>query len=230
MDARTNPGRPGSRRSQALNNRSVAVLVAVVCAVAAGVLIYLAVHKNKTSPPPVATEITVYQAKKFIPAGTPQALVAQEGMLKAVTVPTGQVVLGAITDPGAITGEVAATPIAVGQQVTAADFTHANVTISSYLSGSERAIAFALDPVHGLTAYIGQGNTVDIMGQTGGKSELLAQNVTVLANAGGDVILRVTDKQALMLASATGVSSLWLTLRPVTGGTESVRVGSAESS
>ena len=225
-DVRTNPGRPGSRRP-ALDSRTTPLLIAVVCAAIAGVLIYLFVHKNNaTTPPP--TEVTVYQAKQYIPAGTPEALVAQREMLKAVQVPSNQVVLGAITDPGAITGEVSAAPISAGQQVTAAEFTHSVVTISSYLSGDERAIAFALDAVHGLTGYIAQSSVVDIMGQAGGKTELLAQNVTVLANAGGDVVLRVTDRQALMLASATGVSSLWLTLRPVNGGKDSIRVGMTE--
>ena len=32
-----------------------------------------------------------------------------------------------------------------GQQVTAADFSHANITISAYLTGDQRAIAFSLD-------------------------------------------------------------------------------------
>jgi Flp pilus assembly protein CpaB len=228
-DIRTNPGRVGSRRSPGLNNRGASVAIAVVCAAAAGVLIYLFVSKNKNSTPPPTT-VTVYQATRYIAPGTPQALVAQDGMLKAVAVPSTQVIAGAITDPNEITGEVASAAIAPHQTITASDFTHSIVTISSYLRGDERAIAFALDPVHGLTAYIAQGSTVDIMGQSGGKTELLAQNVTVLANAGGDVILRVSDKQALMLSSATGVSSLWLTLRPVTGGSDSIRVGSVENS
>ena len=43
------------------------------------------------------------------------------------------------------------------------------------------------------------------MAQSGGKAEVVAQNVTVLANAGGDVVMRVTDKQALKLSSDTGV-------------------------
>jgi hypothetical protein len=68
------------------------------------------------------------------------------------------------------------------------------------------------------------------MGQAGGKTEMLAQNVTVLANASGDVVVRVTDKQALKLSSATGVSALWLTLRPASGAKDSVKLGTVEAS
>jgi len=225
MPATRTPGKPGSRRSQTLNSRGRSLLVAGACAVLAGVLIYLFVsHYNKSSNQTVA-QVTVYQASKYIPAGTPQALVAQQGLLKPVQVPSKQVPLGAITNPGEITGEVASAPITAGTTITTANFTHSAVTISSYLRGDERAVGFALDPPHGLTAYIAQGSTVDVMGQNQGTAEVLVQNVTVLANANGDVVLRVTDKQALALAAATGISNLWLALRPVTGATDSVKLG-----
>ena len=70
---------------------------------------------------------------------------------------------------------------------------------------------------------------MDIMGVDGSKSEMLAQNVSVIANANGDVVVRLSDKQALQLTSATGVSSLWLTLRPAAGAKDSVKVGTVEN-
>jgi hypothetical protein len=69
-----------------------------------------------------------------------------------------------------------------------------------------------------------------MMAQDGGRTEMVAQNVPVLANAGGDVVVRVTDKQALKLAADTGVASLWLTLRPASGAKESVKLGTVETS
>jgi Flp pilus assembly protein CpaB len=193
-------------------------------------LIYLFVsHYNKQTTPPAAA-VTVFEARRYVPRGTPQATVAAENLLKPVQVPAAQAVFGAISDPSAIVGEVSSGAIEAGQQVTAADFSHAIISISAYLRGDERAIAFALDATHGLTAYIAQGDTVDIMGQAGGKTEMLAQNVTVLANASGDVVVRVTDKQALKLSSATGVSALWLTLRPASGAKDSVKLGTVEAS
>lgn len=227
-DARTNVGRPGSRRSQTLNNRSTSLLVAVLCAVVAGVLIYLFVsHYNKNSTA-VATNATIYTATANIPKGTPQTVITQNGWLQASQVPSTQVTAASVTDPTQIAGQVSSAPILKGQAVTTSDFSVTNITIASYLNGNQRAIAFPFDASHGLTTYIAQGDTVDIMGQSGGNTEVLAQNVTVLANADGDVVLRVTDKQALNLAGDSGVSTMWLTLRPVTGAKDSVRVGSTE--
>lgn len=221
----------GSGRSSSLNSRGGALLIAVACAALAGLLIYLFVsHYNKKTNPPVAAAVTVFEARRYIPRGTPQASVAAQNLLKPVQVPAAQAVFGAISDPSAIAGEVSSGAIAAGQQVTAADFSHANITISAYLTGDQRAMAFSLDATHGLTTYIAQGDTVDIMAQDGGKAEMVAQNVTVLANAGGDVVMRVTDKQALKLSSDTGVSALWLTLRPASGAKDSVKLGTVETS
>ena len=229
--SRGSAGKLGSRRSSPLNSRGGALLIAVACAALAGLLIYLFVsHYNKKAAAPPAAAVTVFEARSYIPRGTPQVTVAAQNLLKPVQVPAAQAVFGAISDPSAIVGEVSTAAIAAGQQVTAADFSHANITISAYLRGDERAIAFSLDATHGLTAYIAQGDTVDIMAQSGGKTEMVAQNVTVLANAGGDVVMRVTDKQALKLSSVTGVSNLWLTLRPASGAKESVKLGTVETS
>ena len=229
--SRGNLGKVGSRRSPVLNSRGGALLIAVACAALAGLLIYLFVsHYNKKAAAPPPASVTVFEATRYIPRGTPQASVAAENLLKPVQVPAHQAVLGAISDPSEIVGEVSTGSIAAGQQVTAADFSHANITLASYLTGDQRAIAFSLDATHGLTAYIAEGDTVDIMAQAGGRTEMVAQNVPVLANAGGDVVVRVTDKQALKLASDTGVASLWLTLRPASGAKESVKLGTVETS
>lgn len=224
-------GKIGTRRSgSALANRRTSVLVAVLSAVLAGFLIYMFVSRSRgsgTAAPPA--EVTVYEATGYIPAGTPQSLVAKEGLIKAVQIPASAAVIGAISDPTAITGEVVAAPIASGQQVTATDFSHTNVTIGSYLAGDERAVAFSFDAYHGLTAYLQQGDTVDIIAATGTKTEIVAQDVTVLANASGNVVLRLSDKQSLAIIGASGVSTLWLELRPVTGSKSSVKVGTVET-
>ncbi|HZV27363.1 MAG TPA: Flp pilus assembly protein CpaB [Acidothermaceae bacterium] len=229
--SRGNLGKVGSRRSPVLNSRGGALLIAVACAALAGLLIYLFVsHYNKKAATPPPASVTVFEATRYIPRGTPQASVAAENLLKPVQVSAAHAVLGAISDPSEIVGEVSTGGITAGQQVTAADFSHANITLSSYLTGDQRAIAFSLDATHGLTAYIAEGDTVDIMAQSGGRTEIVAQNVPVLANAGGDVVVRVTDKQALKLAADTGVASLWLTLRPGSGAKESVKLGTVETS
>jgi Flp pilus assembly protein CpaB len=218
----------GSRRAgSSLVNRRTPVVIAIVSAVLAGFLIYLFVSHYHKSTVQAPTYATVFEADTYIPRGTPQSTVAAGGMLKAVRVPAAQA-LGAITDPSEIAGQVSSAGIESGTKITTSDFTTGNITIGSYLKGSERAVAFSLDAEHGLTSYVAQGDTVDVMGLSGGKAEMLAQNVSVIANTAGNVVLRVSDKTALQLASATGVSSLWLTLRPSAGAKDSVKVGTVE--
>ena len=230
MEAKGQSGRFGSRRSgPSISDRRTQVLIAVGSAVLAAVLIYLFVSHNKNSAAPVApAQATVLVAKKYIPAGVPASTVVSEGLVKPEQILVTQATTGAVSDTSLLSGEVSAAPIAPGQQISVADFSHENPTISAYLTGNERAVAFSLDATHGLTTYLQAGNTVDIMGLNGGKSEMLAQNVSVIANANGDVIVRLSDKQALQLTSATGVSSLWLTLRPAAGAKDSVKVGTVE--
>jgi hypothetical protein len=64
------------------------------------------------------------------------------------------------------------------------------------------------------------------MDDNGGTATVLAQNISVLANTGGDVVLRVSDRQALQLSAASDATKLWLTLRPSTQAAQSVQVGS----
>ncbi len=218
----------GSWTAQLLATRRGAMTVAALAAVLAGVLLYLFVQHYKSSSTPAAlapSNVDVFVATRYIPAGTPASTIAAEGLFRKTQVTTKQAVAGAIPDPSVIAGEVSATSIAPNQQVSATDFTHANVTIGAYLTGTQRAISIPLDAPHGLTSYLAAGNTVDVMDENSGSTTVLAQNVSVLANTGGDVVLRVTDRQALQISSASDATKIWLVLRPPTGAQDSVRIG-----
>lgn len=219
--------KPRAGRGLGLSNRRNAILVAVLSAVLAAALIYLFVsHYRKASPPAAPLETTVWVAAHNIPRGTPEATAAAAGLFKSMTLPVTQAVAGAIADPSVITGDAAAVPIVAGQQITVAEFTKTADTVSGDLTGTQRAVAFTFDSEHGLTSFLAAGNTVDIMGLSGGSSTMLLQNVPVLDNAGGLVVLKLTDRQALLITAATGTYSLWLTLRPSLNAKDSVQVGS----
>ncbi len=228
MEAHRHFGKAGSAgRKQGAASRRTSLLVALISALLAAGLIYLFVtHFKKAAAPAAPQETTVWVAKRYIPQGTPQSAIAAYGLLKPVQVPVGQAQVGAITDPSEITSEVASAPIAAGEQIKASEFTRPTASFSTVLAGNQRAVAFSMDAEHGLTTYLQPGNTVDIMGQAGGSTTLLAQNVTILDNSGGLVILRLTDRQALLITAATGTSSLWLSLRPSINAKNSIRVGS----
>lgn len=219
----------GNWTAQLLATRRGAMTVAAFAAVLAGFLMYMFVQHYKSNSttaaaPPV--NVDVFEATKYIPAGTPASSIASEGLLQRTQVSSKQAVAGAITDPSMIAGEVSSAGIEQGQQASAADFTHTTVTIGAYLTGTQRAISIPLDAPHGLTSYLAAGNTVDVMDDNGGTTTMLAQNVSVLENSGGDVVLRVSDRQALQISSASDATKLWLVLRPATQAAQSVQVGS----
>jgi Flp pilus assembly protein CpaB len=231
MEAHRHFGKPGAG-GRNLNNRRTAILVAAVSAVAAAGLIYLFVtHYRKNTPAVVVPQsATVWLASRYIPAGTPQNQIAAGGLLKSTQVPVSQVVAGAINDPSVVAGEATSVAIEAGQQVTAGDFTRTTVnSITTYLKGDQRGVAFTFDSEHGLTSYLQPSDTVDVMATSGGSTELLVKDITVIANTGGNVVLRLTDKQALLVTAAAGKYSLWLTMRPTIKATNSVQVGAVGS-
>jgi Flp pilus assembly protein CpaB len=217
-------GKAGSGRSGQGLNRRDSVMIALVAALIAGVLIYLFVsHYHKSSPVLAPTTATVFVAKQYIPAGTPEAAVIAGNLLRAEVVPSTQVIAGAISDPSAIAGQVAAASIAAGQQITLSDFTRTNVTISAYLTGDYRAIGLPIDAVHGLTADIGVGSKIDVVATGPGGSTELFENITVLANATSYVVLKLTQKQILELTNAEEQNlTIWFELRPLTGATHPI--------
>jgi Flp pilus assembly protein CpaB len=233
MEANRHFGRSvAGGRKQGLNNRPTAILVAAVSAVLAAALIYLFVtHYHKSAPVVVAPQnATVWLASHYIPADTPQSQIAAGGYLKSAVVPVTQVVAGAITDPSVVAGEATSVAIEAGQQVTAGDFTRTPVnSITTYLKGDQRGVAFTFDSEHGLTSYLQPNDTVDVMATSGGSTELLVKDITVIANSAGNVVLRLTDKQALLVTAASGKYSLWLTMRPTIKATNSVQVGAVGS-
>jgi Flp pilus assembly protein CpaB len=212
-----------------MNDRKTAFLVAGISAVLAAALIYLFVtHYDKKAPAPVvvAQDSTVLVAKQAIPSGTPETQLVADGLLAPRHVPQSQVVAGALSDPSVVVGQATSVAIPVGQQLTLGDFTKTPVNaLTSYLKGDQRGVAFTLDNEHGLTSFLQPNSTVDIMAVTSTSSQLLLKNVTIIENKGGLVVLRLTDKQALVVTAATTNHTLWLAMRPTVNATSSVKVG-----
>jgi Flp pilus assembly protein CpaB len=205
----------------------------VLSAVLAAGLIYLFVthYKKNTAPTAVApAQATVWETTRPIPKGTPAAVIAAKGYIKQTQISAATATsIGAIADPSQVLIEATTAQLAVGQTLTAADFAKTPALLAADLSGNQRAVAFSFDSEHGLTSWITPGNTVDIMLQKGTKSELVEQNVTVLENVQGLVVLKLTDKQALLLTGFSGRGSLWLSLRPALSAKDSIRLYSQGS-
>jgi Flp pilus assembly protein CpaB len=222
------------------SSRRGTTLIAVGAAVLAGILLFAFVQSYRNSVNSTAASTSVFVASSYIPRGASASLIASGQLLQRTTVKSNAVKAGAITDPSVLHGEVAATDIYPGQQLTAADFTVAGgTTIASDLTGTDRAIAVPVDSAHGLVGFVRAGDRIDVYSSfagTGARGAVtpLAQNVLVLSapggggagvvgggGAGGNIVLRVSTKIAQQLAYIADNGKVWITLRPPVGAVNS---------
>lgn len=221
-----------------LSSRRSTTLIAVGAAVLAGIVLFAFVQKYRKHAG-AATTSPVLISTAFIPRGASADVIASSGMLQRTTVTSSQLKTDAITDPATLHGETAVTNVYPGEQLTAQDFSAGNVSITSDLTGTDRAVAVPIDAAHGLVGFVRAGDRVDVLGSFTGSGAArsgavtpLAENVLVLnAPSGGsgigsgsnsDVVLRVSDRVALTLAYAADNGKVWITLRPPVEAKQSV--------
>jgi Flp pilus assembly protein CpaB len=232
----------GNRPGQMFSSRRGGLAVAAIAALLAGLLLFLFVQKYKKSVNGSTTATPVFVARGFIPRGTPASVIASGQLLQRTAVAESKVQAGAIADPSLVKGQVAVNDIYPGQQLRAIDFTRANVTIASELTGTARAVAVPVDSPHGLVGFVHSGDHVDVLASFSGAGSgargavtTLVQGALVLSSGGGGgggvvggnnnnnvIVLRVTDKVAEQLAFAADNGKVWVTLRPPTGALQSV--------
>lgn len=230
----------GRRRSlkDMTSTKEGSVTLAVGAAIIAGLLILVFVKAYKDNVNGDNASESVFVARALIPKGSSASIIASQQLLQRTSLKGKDVKSGAIKDPSTIAGQVAAQDIAPGQQITSSSFTSGGEGVASQLAGTDRAIAIPVDAAHGVNSQVHAGDHVDVLvgftasGATGGQPSLrtLLQNITVLSGvsstggsvsnnggAGGNVILRATDRQAALLAFAADNGRIWLTLRPPAG-------------
>jgi pilus assembly protein CpaB len=227
------------------SSRGGTIAVAAGAAVLAGILLFLFVQRYRSSVNSSATSTPVFVATSYIPRGTSASLIASGKLMQRAMVKQDQVRPSAIADPSTVHGEVTATDIYPGQQLTAAEFTAAGVTIASQLTGGDRAIAIPVDSSHGLVGYVQPGDHVDVLASFGASNahaavNVVAQNVLVLSaptgggggglggggGGNGNLVLRVDEKTAQILAFDADNGRVWITLRPPVGAISGIQGGS----
>jgi Flp pilus assembly protein CpaB len=207
--------------------RGGAVLIGGVAAVLAAILLIVYLRSYRSSVNSGTRPMTVLVAKSLIPKGTAGNLIAQESLYQVTTVPRSQLKTLAISDPAALSDRIAAADIFPGQQLTQPDFTTEGAgSVSSTLTGVQRAIAVPVDSTHGVAGTVQAGDHVDIYVAVNSTTQgpvlkLLVPNVLVIippgANGAGNAVLQVTTKQAPIFAYAADNARLWFVLRPVVG-------------
>jgi Flp pilus assembly protein CpaB len=211
------------------STRRGSVLVGAAAAVIAGIVLIVYLHQYRNSVNSTQAPAAVLVASQLIPKGTPGDLVGSSNQFQVGSVPKGQLAIGALTDPAALTGRIAVRDIYAGQQLTAADFLYTSPdALQNKISGTDRAMNVSIDPQHGMIGLIGTGDRIDIfvglnkLGTNGGEPviKLLLSNVLVLRaplGGGGMYTLRVPQAQAAWLSYAADNGRLWFVLRPASG-------------
>lgn len=210
-----------------LATRRGALALAVVCAlVAAGVLIY-ALGQYRHAVSTGAKQDTVLVATSPIKEGTAASVIAAQRLYKVTPVLEGQVSKGAIVNAATLSGQIAATNILPGQQLTSADFTTAAVSyggVVAALAPSERAVSVTLDGQHGLGDVLQAGDHVDVYGSytvsgSGTVVTLLAADAVALktpstsTGSSGTVLLGLSMQLAPRILWVADNGRVWLVLR-----------------
>ena len=209
--------------------RRGSLLVGAAAAVLAGLILFVYLHAYRNSLNSTAAPASVLVAKNLIQKGTPGDIIGTSDQFQVASVPKGQLQVGALTDPAALSGRVAATDIYPGQQLTETSFAYAAPgTLQTKITGTDRAIALSIDAEHGMIGQISAGDHVDIFigfalqgaGGTQPVIKLLMADVLVLRAplaGNGQVTLRAPMRQAAQLAYAADNGHLWFVLRPASG-------------
>ena len=210
--------------------RRGSLLVGAAAAVLAGIILLAYLHQYRNSVNSASAPVSVLVAKNLIQKGTPGDIIGTSSQFQVASVPKGQLQVGALTDPAALSGRVAVTDIYPGQQLTAAYFAYAPPgTLQTKISGSDRAISVQIDAEHGMVGQIGAVDHIDIFvgvnrlgsGGTQPIIKLLMEDITVLraplGTGAGLYTLRATGRQAAVLAYASDNGKLWFVLRPASG-------------
>ena len=133
--------------------------------------------------------VPVLVAKSLIPKGTPGTTVATKGLYQSTSVPTDSVQPGAISDPNAALRPARGLGYlpwlaADRQQLLGRGVRRLN----AQLTGRDRAVTMAIDPVRGSLANVASGDHVDIYTQVnrngGAVIQLFRSSVLVLQAPG----------------------------------------------
>jgi Flp pilus assembly protein CpaB len=212
-----------TRRGMLLLGGGAALLAAII------LIVYLKNYRSNINS--ANATVSVLVAKNLIQKGSPGNLVATNRQYQVSAISQKELLVGAISDPGALRGLVATHDIYPGEQLTATDFAPlAPGSLQTDLSGNQRAIAVPIDAAHGMTGQIGAGDHVDVFvgvnqaGAGGARPviKLIIADALVLRTPttgapAGTVVLRGSGRQTAALAFAADNGKLWLVLRPATG-------------
>jgi Flp pilus assembly protein CpaB len=242
------PMRSGGHRSQELgivgNRRALIAAAAIILASAAGILVYFYVSAADQRAEDKVDLVQAYVATTDIPKGTTGDRALADGLIDIEEVLRGSVPPSAVTDSSVLGGKVAATTISARQFITDASFVSAaeggGGSLAASIGDRNRvAVTISVDAARGVANQIAPGDRVDILVVNEGAAGYILQDVKVLAvgqetaasAAGGNgqpspaaassglITFELSPDDAAQVVSANQSGTLYLTLKPLTGGT-----------
>jgi Flp pilus assembly protein CpaB len=241
------PMRSGGHRSQELgivgNRRALIAAAAIVLAAAAGVLVYFYVAAADQRAEDKVSMVQAYVATSDIPKGTTGDRALADGLIDIEEVLRGSVPPSAVTDSSLLDGKVAASAISARQFITDASFVSpaegGGGSLAAAIGDRGRvAVTISVDAARGVAGQIAPGDRVDILVVNEGAAGYILQDVKVLAvgqetaasAAGGNgqpsqtaaqsglITFELSPEDAAQVVSANQSGTLYLTLKPITGG------------
>lgn len=231
------------------SSRRGTLTIAFASTALAALILVVALHKYRQSVEAKGRPATVLVASRFIEKGTSGAAIGVGQYFTTSRLPEKQVAQGALASSAALHGEVAATDIYPGQQLTAADFVGGGLFYSK-LPPNQRAVSVPVDAAHGMVGNIQNGDRADVFASFPRENlrppfvRLLAPDVVVLdagqrtsgglasvgvSNDKANVVLEVNAHQAAELAFSADNGKVWLVLSPAHGSRVGKEVVSASS-
>jgi Flp pilus assembly protein CpaB len=220
------------------STRRGTITLALTCALIAAGILAFALHKYRQSVATAGKPVTVLVANRFIEKGTSGASIGVGQYFRLAKVSEKQVAAGSLSSSASLHGEVAATDIYPGQQLTASDFVGGGLFYSK-LPRNLRAVSVPVDVSHGMIGNIQTGDRADVYASFASEPNkpaflrLIAPNVVVLdaghvassaglaaigtANQSSNVVLEVGVHQAAELAFSADYGKVWLVLSPARG-------------
>jgi Flp pilus assembly protein CpaB len=215
-----------------LSTRRGTFIVGGIAAALAAIVLLVYLSRYRDSINAANQQATVLVARQLIQQGSPGEIVASTHQFQVAQLTEKELKTGALTDPSALRGMVAAHDIFPGQQLTTADFVPTAVnSIQTKLTGDDRAVSVPVDAAHGLIGQISEGDHVDVyvglnVQSPRGTIPVLRQllsDVLVLrapgtgATGSGNIVLRAPGPGAAALAFGADNGKLWVVLRPASG-------------
>ncbi len=209
---------------------SLALVLTVLLAVAAAAAVFLYVTNVKHNAATGGGTVTVVVSKQDIPANTDLDPLIGQGVFETKSVPSDDLVQGAITDVFQLRGQRTAYPILAGEQIAAARLQGKLQAAGGILGipAGDQALALSLEPQRVVAGVLQQGDHVTVYGtfslNNGGQStrtlvpdaQVLSVSIAggVTGGGSGTVTLALVPHDAELVIYAQEQGRVWLTLLP----------------